>query len=383
MFKLNESKKLNRKILVNEDRETYKIVRVKDKETLKTLYDDKSLVIEAVDTAEENLNRVIDILKKEKAIAQDTIVNIYIIKGTFLNDLFNIEDRLKYKTNTNIISIMLSDLTNISKLMQSQLRFTLGIKWMDNLLDNLSNNKTNEILEDESNEEEEQDELELNEEPIEIETESKELIEDEDEESTEKQNEPEDIKKYAIFTDRETFPVIKKDGKYLITRQHNADFSGNWELISILPVGASLRKGIEPEEAIATIEDWKFKNGNPRYTVVDKDHGTLRRWGNKINSFNRVDDNLFSIITDGKSIFTESKSTKYLNTNLGIAKLEYKSEKYQISKISNNEIIAESTNVNQLKSISKSLYDSYMMAYNDKVVDGNFTLFEWNIFFQK
>lgn len=41
------------------------------------------------------------------------------------------------------------------------------------------------------------------------------------------------------------------------------------------------------------------------------------------------------------------------------------------------------TNVNQLKSISKSLYDSYMMAYNDKVVDGNFTLFEWNIFFQK
>ena len=41
------------------------------------------------------------------------------------------------------------------------------------------------------------------------------------------------------------------------------------------------------------------------------------------------------------------------------------------------------TNVNQLKSVSKSLYDSYMMAYNDKVVDGNFTLFEWNIFFQK
>lgn len=41
------------------------------------------------------------------------------------------------------------------------------------------------------------------------------------------------------------------------------------------------------------------------------------------------------------------------------------------------------TTVNQLKSISKSLYDSYMMAYNDKVVDGNFTLFEWNIFFQK
>ena len=42
MFKLKESKKLNRKILVNEDKETYKIIRVKDKENLKTLYDNKS-----------------------------------------------------------------------------------------------------------------------------------------------------------------------------------------------------------------------------------------------------------------------------------------------------------------------------------------------------
>ena len=41
------------------------------------------------------------------------------------------------------------------------------------------------------------------------------------------------------------------------------------------------------------------------------------------------------------------------------------------------------TNVSQIKNISESLYDSYMMAYNDKVVNGNFTLLEWNIFFQK
>ena len=353
MFKLNESKKLNRKILVNEDRETYKIIRVKDKEMLKTLYDDKSLVIEAVDTAEENLNRVIDILKKEKAIAEDTIVNIYIIKGTFLNDLFNIEDRLKYKTNTNIISIMLSDLTNISRLMQSQLRFTLGIKWMDNLLDNLSNNKASEILENKFSED--QNELELNEEPEEpIETETK-LELTEDEENIEQQNELKDIEKYAIFTDKETFPVIKKDGKYLITRQHNADFSGNWELISILPVGASLVKGIEPEKAATTIKDWKFKNGNPRYTVVDKDHGTLRCWSNKVDSFNKIDDNLFSIITNSETTFTESKSTKYLKTNLGIAKLEYKLEKYQITKINDNKIIAESTNINQLNTTLKKL----------------------------
>ena len=107
MFKLKESKKLNRKILVNEDKETYKIIRVKDKENLKTLYDDKSLVIEAVDIADENINRILDALKNEKIIAKDVIINIFVIKGTFLNNLFDIENRLKYAPNTNIISIML------------------------------------------------------------------------------------------------------------------------------------------------------------------------------------------------------------------------------------------------------------------------------------
>ena len=155
MFKLKESKKLNRKILVNEDKETYKIIRVKDKENLKTLYDDKSLVIEAVDIADENINRILDALKNEKIIAKDVIINIFVIKGTFLNNLFDIENRLKYAPNTNIISIMLSDLENISKLMQSQLRYTLGVKWMDNLLDSLANGKSvEEILGEEPIDEE-------------------------------------------------------------------------------------------------------------------------------------------------------------------------------------------------------------------------------------
>ena len=161
MFKLKESKKLNRKILVNEDKETYKIIRVKDKENLKTLYDDKSLVIEAVDIADENINRILDALKNEKIIAKDSVVNIFVIKGTFLNNLFDIENRLKYAPNTNIISIMLSDLENISKLMQSQLRYTLGVKWMDNLLDSLANGKSvEEILGEEPIDEENTEEEE-------------------------------------------------------------------------------------------------------------------------------------------------------------------------------------------------------------------------------
>ena len=429
MFKLKESKKLNRKILVNEDKETYKIIRVKDKENLKTLYDDKSLVIEAVDIADENINRILDALKNEKVIAKDTIVNIFVIKGTFLNSLFDIENRLKYAPNTNIISIMLSDLENISKLMQSQLRYTLGVKWMDNLLDSLANGKSvEEILGEEPVDEENIEESldtnsletmnfdelnnilqkmidrdatdeELNEfietiadnevisndeyfklsnkaqdtrkieskeelyacyeEPFNGEKKTKEqwkevynsdiidknswpdfegwwddminrselLVKEaiskkdvdevqDDIDNGEKKNinnvddndEFKDIEKYVIYTANETYPVIKKDGKYLITRQHSKDFSGDWELVGILPIGAALSRIIKPEDAIANITDWKFKNGNPKYTIVDKDHGTKRIWGGTsngarrgINSFAKADDRTFEMITENKN----------------------------------------------------------------------------------
>ena len=430
MFKLKESKKLNRKILVNEDKETYKIIRVKDKENLKTLYDDKSLVIEAVDIADENINRILDALKNEKIIAKDVIVNIFVIKGTFLNNLFDIENRLKYAPNTNIISIMLSDLENISKLMQSQLRYTLGVKWMDNLLNSLANGKSvEEILGeepiDEENIKEENysletmnfDELnnilqkmidrnatdkELNEfietiayneiisndeydkllnkaqdtrkieikeelyacyeEPFNGEKKTKEqwkevynsdiidknewpdfedwwddminhselLIKEaiskkdidevqSDIDNGEKENttnnidvddsdEFKDIEKYVIYTNNETYPVIKKDGKYLIARQHSKDFSEDWELVGILPIGAALSRVIKPEDAIANITDWKFKNGNPKYTIVDKDHGVKRIWGGTsngvrrgINSFAKADNHTFEMITENKN----------------------------------------------------------------------------------
>ena len=117
-----------------------------------------------------------------------------------------------------------------------------------------------------------------------------------------------DIEKYVIYTNNETYPVIKKDGKYLIARQHSKDFSEDWELVGILPIGAALSRVIKPEDAIANITDWKFKNGNPKYTIVDKDHGTKRIWGGAsngvrrgINSFAKADDHTFEMITENKN----------------------------------------------------------------------------------
>lgn len=121
------------------------------------------------------------------------------------------------------------------------------------------------------------------------------------------------VEKYVIYTAEEVYPVIKKDNKFLIARQNSKDFTEDWELIGILPIGASINRLIKPEEALTTITDWKFKNGNPKYTVVDKDHGTERIWGGTtygarkgISSFAKASDHTFEMITECKETKTET-----------------------------------------------------------------------------
>lgn len=58
-------------------------------------------------------------------------------------------------------------------------------------------------------------------------------------------------------------------------------YSGNWLLLGFvttsgkrrfIPLNEIFRNGIP--------EPLRFKNRNPRYTVRDMDHGTMREWGN-------------------------------------------------------------------------------------------------------
>lgn len=57
--------------------------------------------------------------------------------------------------------------------------------------------------------------------------------------------------------------------------------SGNWKMLGIKVVRGSL---FLPLAKIT--QEWLntypllYKNGNPRYTVMDLDHGTRREWGN-------------------------------------------------------------------------------------------------------
>lgn len=57
--------------------------------------------------------------------------------------------------------------------------------------------------------------------------------------------------------------------------------SGQWKMLGLVGIG---RKRYVPLERIT--REWlaenalRFKNGKPRWTVRDLDHGTMREWGN-------------------------------------------------------------------------------------------------------
>lgn len=102
---------------------------------------------------------------------------------------------------------------------------------------------------------------------------------------------------FAIYTDGETYPVVKRDGEYLIARQHSSDFSGQWKFLGVVDRRKPTLR-LDPEDTLK-ISDWKFKNGNPRYAVVDYDHGSTRVWahGSNLRSFDRINRNQFEILT--------------------------------------------------------------------------------------
>lgn len=58
-------------------------------------------------------------------------------------------------------------------------------------------------------------------------------------------------------------------------------FSGNWKIKGIESVKSNFFISFKDitKERIHSME-LKYKNGNPKYTVRDLDHGTTRTWGN-------------------------------------------------------------------------------------------------------
>lgn len=125
------------------------------------------------------------------------------------------------------------------------------------------------------------------------------------------------MNKYAIYTDGLTYPVLEKDGQYYIGVPGTGHFSGQWKFLGVRERLKNSRTIIKPEDALK-ITDWKFKNGSPRYQVVDLDHGSVRTWAGtsadqQLKSFDTISDSGFNIATktDKDEEITLEESKKY------------------------------------------------------------------------
>jgi hypothetical protein len=60
--------------------------------------------------------------------------------------------------------------------------------------------------------------------------------------------------------------------------------SENWIMLGLMPVRCWRLYNLIPFNKITPewlkTHEFLYKNGNPRYTVIDRDYGTIRCWGN-------------------------------------------------------------------------------------------------------
>jgi hypothetical protein len=78
--------------------------------------------------------------------------------------------------------------------------------------------------------------------------------------------------------------IVNDEG--MIT-QEGRSFSGQWRMVGLAYTGPGFRAGkrfMDFEELTPeVIKNLNYRyptSGNPKYTIIDFDHGTLRLWGN-------------------------------------------------------------------------------------------------------
>lgn len=66
--------------------------------------------------------------------------------------------------------------------------------------------------------------------------------------------------------------------------------SGQWLFVGILPRQAQkLSRMITYHSLMSFMPSLLYKNGNPRYTIVDIDHGTTRTWSDGVANLQWID----------------------------------------------------------------------------------------------
>lgn len=95
------------------------------------------------------------------------------------------------------------------------------------------------------------------------------------------------------------FEIVTKNERYRvndageISRQClNWKFSGQWKAVALVRLCNFGVLEVIPFSKWASDLDsiqWLFKNGKPRYTLRDMDHGTMREWSNLVQLVRRIE----------------------------------------------------------------------------------------------
>jgi hypothetical protein len=93
------------------------------------------------------------------------------------------------------------------------------------------------------------------------------------------------MKKYRIITPYGTVYEIDGDGCFLKYGEHTWEHPhDSWKctgIAELLPFGNIRRISLDTFKAMMEAgKSFLFKNGTPKYTVLDLDHGTSGLWGN-------------------------------------------------------------------------------------------------------
>lgn len=98
-------------------------------EVLDELYDDNALT--DVGLSEDSVGEFLDWIKEHTKILNE---NVYVIKGSLMNEYYGLTDDNAYSDDLTIVAIKLKDIKEPQKLFIP--RFEVGARWFNDVVDN-------------------------------------------------------------------------------------------------------------------------------------------------------------------------------------------------------------------------------------------------------
>ena len=109
----------------------YKIERVTTKKQLQKLYDNSAFTIEGL--AEKSIPDLLDWLSKNTTFTTEEPV-VFITKGDIMNMEYGLTGSYAYPEDLTIVSVI-----DIDQLKIALIRFSVGARWFDDIVDNNKN----------------------------------------------------------------------------------------------------------------------------------------------------------------------------------------------------------------------------------------------------